>query len=33
MPKAAIDAGVVDHVLPLDMIADRISSLMRGPQR
>jgi two-component system, chemotaxis family, protein-glutamate methylesterase/glutaminase len=32
MPKAAIDAGVVDDVLPLDMIAGRIAGLMRGPQ-
>jgi two-component system, chemotaxis family, protein-glutamate methylesterase/glutaminase len=31
MPKAAIDAGVVDDVLPLDMIAGRIAGLMRGP--
>ncbi len=30
MPKAAIDAGVVDAVLPLEAIAARISSATRG---
>jgi two-component system, chemotaxis family, protein-glutamate methylesterase/glutaminase len=30
MPKAAIDAGVVDTVLPLDSIAARIVSTVRG---
>ena len=30
MPKAAIDAGVVDAVLPLDAIADRIVASVRG---
>lgn len=30
MPKAAIDAGVVDVVLPLDAIASRIVSSVRG---
>ncbi|MEN6436991.1 MAG: chemotaxis response regulator protein-glutamate methylesterase [Syntrophobacter sp.] len=30
MPKAAIDAGVVDAVLPLDAIADRILASVRG---
>jgi two-component system chemotaxis response regulator CheB len=30
MPKAAIDAGVVDVVLPLDTIADRIVASVRG---
>ncbi|MGC2111226.1 MAG: chemotaxis-specific protein-glutamate methyltransferase CheB [Candidatus Korobacteraceae bacterium] len=33
MPKAAIEAGVVDHVLPLGMIADRIATLVGGPRR
>ena len=32
MPKAAIEAGVVDVVLPLEAIADRIATLARGPQ-
>jgi len=32
MPKAAIEAGVVDLVLPLEAIADRITALVRGPQ-
>ncbi len=30
MPKAAIDAGVVDSVLPLEEIGGRIASLVRG---
>ncbi len=30
MPKVAIEAGVVDTVLPLDAIASRIVSLVRG---
>ena len=30
MPKAAIEAGVVDHVLPLDDIGPRIVSIVRG---
>jgi two-component system, chemotaxis family, protein-glutamate methylesterase/glutaminase len=30
MPKAAVDAGVVDAVLPLDSIAGRIASIVRG---
>lgn len=30
MPKAAIDAGVVDAVLPLDAIPARIVSVVRG---
>jgi two-component system, chemotaxis family, protein-glutamate methylesterase/glutaminase len=30
MPKAAIDAGVVDAVLPIDSIADRIVTAVRG---
>ncbi len=30
MPKAAVDAGLVDAVLPLEAIADRIASLVRG---
>ena len=30
MPKAAIDAGVVDAVLPIDEIAPRVTSLLRG---
>jgi two-component system, chemotaxis family, protein-glutamate methylesterase/glutaminase len=30
MPKAAADAGVVDQVLPLDAIARRIATLVRG---
>jgi two-component system chemotaxis response regulator CheB len=30
MPKAAIDAGIVDSVLPIDAIAARITSLVRG---
>jgi len=32
MPKAAIEAGVVDIVLPLSAIAERIVSLVRGWQ-
>ena len=30
MPKAAVDAGVVDQVLPLDAIAARLVSAVRG---
>lgn len=30
MPRAAIEAGVVDVVLPLEAIADRITALVRG---
>lgn len=30
MPKAAVDAGVVDVVLPLESIAGKIASLVRG---
>ena len=30
MPKAAVEAGVVDTVLPLDQIADKITSLVSG---
>ena len=30
MPKAAVDAGVVDMVLPLDQIAARIAARIRG---
>jgi len=30
MPKAAVDAGVVDAVLPLEAIAPRITSIIRG---
>ncbi len=30
MPKAAIEAGVVDMVLPLNNMAERITSLVRG---
>lgn len=30
MPKAAVDAGVVDEILPLDAIAGRIVAVMRG---
>jgi len=30
MPKAAVDAGVVDHVLPLDAIAARITAIVHG---
>ncbi len=30
MPKAAVDAGVADVVLPLDAIASKITSLVRG---
>ncbi len=33
MPKAAIDAGLVDTVLPLDDIAARITSIVRGISR
>lgn len=32
MPKAAIDAGLVDAELPLNTIADRITKLVRGPR-
>ncbi len=30
MPKAAVEAGVVDEILPLDAIAGRIVAVMRG---
>ena len=30
MPKAAVDAGVTDVALPLDAIAGRIASVVRG---
>ena len=30
MPKAAVDAGVADVVLPLDRIAGRITATVRG---
>ena len=30
MPKAAVEAGVVDHVLPLDAIAGRLTAIVRG---
>ena len=30
MPKAAVDAGVTDAVLPLDAIAARITATVRG---
>jgi two-component system chemotaxis response regulator CheB len=30
MPKAAVDAGVADAVLPLDAIADRITAIVKG---
>jgi len=33
MPKAAIEAGVVDHVLPLGMIAKRITTMLGGQPR
>jgi len=33
MPKAAFDAGVVDHLLPLDKIAGRIADIARGEAR
>jgi two-component system chemotaxis response regulator CheB len=33
MPKAAVDAGVVDAVLPLDAIAGRIAAAVRGGAR
>lgn len=33
MPKAAVEAGVVDHVLPLDAIAARIAAAVRGEAR
>lgn len=29
MPKAAVEAGVVDEILPLEAIADRIASIVR----
>ncbi len=32
MPKSAIEAGVADTVLPLDAIAERISTVVRGGQ-
>jgi chemotaxis response regulator CheB len=30
MPRAAVEAGVVDAVLPLDQIAARIGAQVRG---
>lgn len=30
MPKAAVDAGVTDVVLPLESIAGRITSIVKG---
>ena len=30
MPKAAVDAGVTDAVLPLDAIASRITAAVKG---
>jgi two-component system chemotaxis response regulator CheB len=30
MPKAVVDAGVADAVLPLDAIASRIVSVVKG---
>jgi two-component system chemotaxis response regulator CheB len=30
MPKAAVDAGVADAVLPLDAIAGRIAAVVKG---
>ena len=30
--KAAVDAGIVNAVLPLEAIADRITALVRGSQ-
>ena len=30
MPKAAVDAGVTDAILPLDAIAARIATTVRG---
>ena len=33
MPKSAIEAGGVDHVLPLDALAERIMARVREPSR
>jgi two-component system chemotaxis response regulator CheB len=33
MPKTAIEAGAVDHVLPLDALAERIMARVREPSR
>ncbi len=33
MPKTAIEAGAVDHVLPLDSLAERIMARVREPGR
>jgi two-component system chemotaxis response regulator CheB len=33
MPKAAVDAGVVDEVLPLEAMAARIAAAVRGGMR
>ncbi len=30
MPKAAVDAGVTDVILPLDSIASRITAIVKG---
>jgi len=30
MPRAAVDAGVADAVLPLQSIADRITAIVKG---
>jgi two-component system chemotaxis response regulator CheB len=30
MPKAAVDAGVADAILPLDSIASRIALIVKG---
>ena len=30
MPKAAVDAGVADAVVPLNAIAGRISAIVKG---
>jgi len=30
MPKAAVDAGVADVVLPLESIASRITAVVKG---
>jgi two-component system chemotaxis response regulator CheB len=30
MPRAAVEAGMTDAVLPLDAIAGRIASVVRG---
>ena len=32
MPKAAVDAGVADVILPLNSIANRISAIVKGGQ-